>query len=206
MSSLNATRVENIAPAKYARSNDLSATPPPLTYSQVVSKLVESVTPADNSIAGSESDESDPQHDDSSDMYISDTSSEESYVEKEHTDDASPKARLQMAYQDARTSRRYFQHRRDIILSMFNVVTRLEWVLSSPPPLEVYTENWNAQASYIPDVTFNTYNGSERGVRCNSSLARFPPIQGGREYPLARVHYNEIIVHFWVRTHLFFLL
>ncbi|KAK7685363.1 hypothetical protein QCA50_011728 [Cerrena zonata] len=200
MSPLNATlietigRVENVASSRY---NDKSTTHPTLTYSQAASKAIKGVAFATNSVAGSETDESDLWYGDSSDIYTSDTSSEESHVAEVKVDDASPKARLRLAYQESSTSIHYFNHKRDIILNMFNIIEKLAWILSPPPPVLDYTQDWHARQPSIPDINFNMLNSITKGVPCNSPLPYFPYIQGEDEFPLARLHYKEIIIHFW---------
>ena len=190
-----------LSPKKNASTTSTSATRTPLTYSQVVCKTIRTTASSfDSSVVGSETDESDLQHEYSSGTSNSASSSSPSDSEKSPLPTPSFGGGFRSRRQETLTSFRYFEHRRQNILNRLLAVNQLSWILSeSPPPsVEDYVQAWAAPNVYIPDVNFNILDGVEHGVSCNSPLADFPQIEGGLGFPLAQVRYSEIIVHFWV--------
>lgn len=86
------------------------------------------------------------------------------------------------------------------VTDVLSIATQFEWILSSSPPVEVLYEDMDKNASFhIPDMKLGLENGvDEHGVPCGLRFSEGIHVQHGWDFPLARVPYGEIIVHFWV--------
>ncbi|CAL1708309.1 unnamed protein product [Somion occarium] len=86
------------------------------------------------------------------------------------------------------------------VTDVLSIATQFEWILSSSPPVEVLYEDMDKNASFhIPDMKLGLENGvDEHGVPCGLRFSEGIHVQHGWDFPLARVPYGEIIVHFWL--------